>query len=69
MKYFIILFVALLLYLIINFLSVIMVSVCGQDRNLVWIKLIALLVYYANKAFIICVTLYCLYEVVDLLLR
>ena len=46
-----------------------MVSVCGQDRNLVWIKLIALLVYYANKAFIICVTLYCLYEVVDLLLR
>ena len=69
MNVFIILFLVLATYYTLNFLSIAMINSCGTDKELVWIKLIFILLFYINRVFALCGILYCIYEIVDLLLR
>ena len=63
------LFLTGVFYYIVNLLTIAFVSACSQDRDLVWLKLTGIILYYVNKIGCICLALYWIYESLDLLLR
>lgn len=63
------LFLVGIVYYILNLFSIAIIGTCGRDRDLVWLKLFGIILYYINRVGCFCLALYLAYESLDLLLR
>lgn len=63
------LFLTGVFYYVANIMISAMLFACSNDRDLVWYKLLFIILYYMNKVGCLCLALYLVYEGLDILLR